>query len=68
MCACAPQGGEKEYYLASACKECFVPPTAGFSLRGFKVAGPSSGPPCDIDMSIDWHVSYYHCLQQSAHH
>jgi hypothetical protein len=33
------QGGEKEYYLASACKEVFVPPTAGFSLRGFKVAG-----------------------------
>jgi hypothetical protein len=35
------QGGEKEYYLASACKEVFVPPTAGFSLRGFKVAGAS---------------------------
>lgn len=33
------QGGEKEYYLASACKQVFVPPTAGFTLRGFKVAG-----------------------------
>jgi hypothetical protein len=40
MCGTSLQGGEKEYYLASSCKEVFVPPTAGFSLRGFKVAGP----------------------------
>lgn len=33
------QGGEKEYYLASACKELYVAPTAGFTLKGFKVAG-----------------------------
>ncbi len=33
------QGGEKEYYLASAAAEVFVAPTASFTLRGFKVAG-----------------------------
>lgn len=33
------QGGEKEYYLASAADEIYVAPTAQFSLRGFKVAG-----------------------------
>lgn len=37
-----PQGGEKEYYLASACKELYVAPTAGFTLKGFKVAGAAA--------------------------
>ncbi len=36
------QGGEKEYYLASACKELYVAPTAGFTLKGFKVAGAAA--------------------------
>jgi hypothetical protein len=29
------QGGEKEYYLASACQEVYAPPSASISLRGF---------------------------------
>jgi len=33
------QGGEKEYYLASACQEIYAPPTASLSLRGFAVGG-----------------------------
>ncbi|KAL6747559.1 peptidase family S49-domain-containing protein [Haematococcus lacustris] len=33
------QAGEKEYYLASACKEVYAPPTASISLRGFVVGG-----------------------------
>ena len=33
------RGGEKEYYLASACGEIYAPPTAGLSLRGVSVAG-----------------------------
>ncbi|KAF5837148.1 protease IV with duplicated peptidase family U7 domain-containing protein [Dunaliella salina] len=33
------QGGEKEYYLASACGEVYAPPTASISLRGFAVGG-----------------------------
>ena len=33
------QGGEKEYYLATAAEEIYVAPTAQFGLRGFKVAG-----------------------------
>lgn len=36
------QGGEKEYYLATAAEEIYVAPTAQFSLRGFKVAGAQS--------------------------
>ena len=32
-------GGEKEYYLASACAEIYVPPTGSVSLRGFAVSG-----------------------------
>ena len=36
------QGGEKEYYLATAAEEIYVAPTAQFSLRGFKVAGARS--------------------------
>lgn len=32
-------GGEKEYFLASACGEVFVAPTANLTLKGFKVAG-----------------------------
>ena len=43
QCVCKPepamQGGEKEYYLATAAEEIYVAPTAQFSLRGFKVAG-----------------------------
>ncbi len=38
------QGGEKEYYLATAAEEIYVAPTAQFSLRGFKVAGAQQ--PC----------------------
>lgn len=33
------QGGEKEYYLASAIQEVFIPPSASLSLRGFSVSG-----------------------------
>lgn len=32
-------GGEKEYYLASAFKEIYVPPSANFYLRGLMVSG-----------------------------
>ncbi|KAK9813790.1 hypothetical protein WJX73_010027 [Symbiochloris irregularis] len=32
-------GGEKEYFLASAGGEVYVPPSAGFSLKGFAVSG-----------------------------
>ena len=31
------RGGEKEYYLATACDEIYVPPTAQLSLRGLSV-------------------------------
>lgn len=33
------QGGEKEYYAASACEEVYVPPSGNLSLRGLAVAG-----------------------------
>lgn len=33
------QGGEKEYYAASACEEVYVPPSGSLSLRGLGVAG-----------------------------
>ena len=33
------QGGEKEYYVASACKEVYIPESASLSLRGLAVAG-----------------------------
>ena len=33
------QAGEKEYYLASAFKEIYIPPSASLSLRGFTVSG-----------------------------
>ena len=33
------QGGEKEYYAASACEEIYVPPSGSLSLRGLAVAG-----------------------------
>ena len=33
------RGGEKEYYLASACSKVFIAPTASLSLRGVGVAG-----------------------------
>ena len=32
-------GGEKEYYLASACDEVYVPESASLSLRGLSVSG-----------------------------
>jgi len=32
-----PVGGEKEYYLACACKELYAPPGAYISLLGLKV-------------------------------
>jgi len=32
-------GGEKEYYLASACSEVILPPSANLSLRGLSVSG-----------------------------
>ena len=32
-------GAEKEYFLASACDEVYLPPSAQFSLKGFSVAG-----------------------------
>lgn len=35
-------GGEKEFYLASACEEVFVPPSGSLSLRGLAVSGASS--------------------------
>lgn len=31
--------GEKEYYIASACTELYVPPSASLSLRGLSVSG-----------------------------
>ncbi len=33
------QGGEKEYYLASACSEIYAPPSAYIGLRGFVTGG-----------------------------
>ena len=33
------RGGEKEYYLASACSKVFIAPSASLSLRGVGVAG-----------------------------
>lgn len=33
------RAGEKEYYLASAFKEVYVPPSGYLSLRGFTVGG-----------------------------
>ncbi|GLC74286.1 hypothetical protein PLESTF_001485100 [Pleodorina starrii] len=33
------QGGEKEYYLATACSEIYAPPSAYLSLRGFVTGG-----------------------------
>ena len=33
------QGGEKEYYVASACEEVYIPESASLSLRGLAVAG-----------------------------
>lgn len=33
------RGGEKEYFLASACDEIYIPPTAQLSLRGLSVEG-----------------------------
>jgi hypothetical protein len=38
------QGGEKEYYLATACSEIYSPPTAYLSLRGFVTGGAHSDP------------------------
>ena len=35
------QGGEKEYYAASACEEIYVPPSGSLSLTGLTVAGMS---------------------------
>ena len=32
-------GGEKEYYLACACGQIFIPPSSAFSLKGFAVQG-----------------------------
>ena len=32
-------GGEKEYFLACACGQIFVPPSSAFSLKGFAVQG-----------------------------
>lgn len=32
-------GGEKEYYLASACERVVIPPSANLSLRGLAVSG-----------------------------
>ena len=32
-------GGEKEYFLASAAEEMYVPPSAYFTLKGFAVQG-----------------------------
>ncbi len=37
------QGAEKEYYLASACKEVYAPTSAYFSLRGFVTGGEACG-------------------------
>lgn len=36
------QAGEKEYYLASAFEEIYIPPTANIRLNGFSVAGVSA--------------------------
>ena len=33
------RGAEKEYFLASACDEIYIPPTAQLSLRGLAVSG-----------------------------
>jgi protease-4 len=39
-------GGEKEYFLASACAEVFVPPSASLSLRGLAVSGACDASCC----------------------
>lgn len=33
------RGGEKEYFLATACEEIYIPPVAQLSLRGLSVQG-----------------------------
>ncbi len=33
------QGGEKEFYLATACSKVYAPPTASLTLKGFAVSG-----------------------------
>jgi protease-4 len=38
-CAYLDRAGEKEYFLASACQEVFVPPSGNLSLRGLAVSG-----------------------------
>lgn len=37
-------GGEKEYFVGSACEEVYVPPSGSVSLRGLAVSGASPMP------------------------
>lgn len=37
-------GGEKEYFVGSACEEVYVPPSGSVSLRGLAVSGASQMP------------------------
>lgn len=41
MVAFMEGGGEKEYFLASAGGEVYIPPSAGFSIKGFAAQGDS---------------------------
>jgi hypothetical protein len=48
-------GGEKEYFVACACQEVYVPPSGSLSLRGFAVSGLSKGrPPRCIMIVVIW--------------
>lgn len=42
------RGGEKEYFLCSACQEFYIPPTANLTLKGFAVGGMQAAARCLI--------------------
>jgi protease-4 len=44
-------GGEKEYYLATAFEEVYIPPSANIRLAGFSVAG-TAGSRCSKQLLI----------------
>ena len=55
------RGGEKEYFMACACQEIYIPPTANLTLKGFMVAGNS---PCSPGTCLN-HVLANHVFVHS---
>ena len=47
-------GGEKEYFLACACSQIFIPPSSAFSLRGFAVQGTMLHAHCWMGVKMYW--------------